>query len=89
MWTCSKTGQWHPAASGTVIGNKRLVRFADATVSSVRVRFTQYRVRPTLAEMGLYSAPPLLSAPTITRDGNGMVTFKVPDGTCAVHARWV
>jgi alpha-L-fucosidase len=76
-------GQWHPAASGTVIGNKRLVRFADATVSRLRIRFTQFRVRPTLAEMGLYLAPPLLSAPTITRDGSGMVTVKVPDGTCA------
>jgi alpha-L-fucosidase len=76
-------GQWHPAASGTVIGNKRLVRFADATVSRFRVRVTQYRLRPTLAEMGLFLAPPLLSAPTITRDGNGNVIIKTQEGAFA------
>ncbi|MGD0464698.1 MAG: alpha-L-fucosidase [Tepidisphaeraceae bacterium] len=76
-------GQWHPAASGTIIGYKRLVRFADATVSKLRIRFTQFRVRPTLASMGLFFAPAVLSAPNITRDANGTVTFKFPEGTCA------
>jgi alpha-L-fucosidase len=76
-------GQWHPAASGTVIGYKRLVRFADANVSGLRIRFTQYRIRPTLAGIGLYFAPAVMSAPKIFRDHNGMVTIKAPDGTCA------
>ena len=75
-------GQWRPAASSTVIGYKRLVRFADANVSKVRIRFTQFRIRPTLASMGLYFAPAILSAPKVTRDTNGIVTIKVPQGTC-------
>jgi alpha-L-fucosidase len=75
-------GQWRPAASSTVIGYKRLVRFADATVSKVRVRFMQFRARPTLASMGLYFAPAIMSAPKITRDADGLVTIKVPEGTC-------
>jgi alpha-L-fucosidase len=76
-------GQWRPAASSTVIGYKRLVRFADATVSKVRVRFTQFRIRPTLASMGLHFAPAIMSAPRIARDANGVVTIKAPEGTCA------
>jgi len=76
-------GNWHPAASCTVIGYKRLVRFADATISGVRIRFTQFRGRPTLASMGLYLAPAILAAPQILRDMNGVVTIKPPDGTCA------
>jgi alpha-L-fucosidase len=76
-------GNWHPAASGTVIGYKRLVRFADATVSQLRIRFTQCRVRPTLAGIGLYFSPAILSAPKVTRDANGVVTIKVPDGALA------
>jgi alpha-L-fucosidase len=64
-------GQWRPAAVGTVIGHKRLMRFADADVSKVRIRLTQFRVRPTLASMGLYFAPAILSGPQVLRDLTG------------------
>jgi alpha-L-fucosidase len=73
-------GQWHPATRGTVIGYKRLARFADATVSKVRVRLTQFRIRPTLEKIGLYLAPAILSAPTIQRGAAGLVTISAPVG---------
>jgi alpha-L-fucosidase len=73
-------GQWRPAASSTVIGHKRLVRFADADVARFRIRFTQFRVRPTLASLELYFAPAVLSAPQVTRDINGVVTIQPPVG---------
>ena len=76
-------GEWRPVASSTVIGYKRLVRFPDATISKFRIRFTQFRVRPTLASVGLYLAPPILLPPKIVRDLDGNVTIKTPDGTCA------
>ena len=76
-------GEWHPAASSTVVGYKRLVRFEDATVEKFRILLTQFRVRPTLASLGLYFAPPILSAPKITRDASGLVTIETPAGTCA------
>jgi alpha-L-fucosidase len=74
-------GQWRSVASSTVIGCKRLVRFDDATFSRMRIRFTQFRIRPTLASMGLYFAPAIVTAPKVTRDANGMVTIHVPQGT--------
>jgi alpha-L-fucosidase len=76
-------GDWHPAASGTTIGYKRLVRFADVTVSKFRVRFTQFRVRPTLANVGLYFAPAVLAGPEIAQKSDGTVTIKPPEGACA------
>ena len=76
-------GDWHPAATGTVIGYKRLVRFSDATVSKLRIRFTQFRVRPTLASIGLYLTPAIIAAPSISRDHNGLVTIVPAEGTCA------
>jgi alpha-L-fucosidase len=76
-------GRWRAAASCTVIGYKRLVRFADTTFSGIRIHFTQYRVRPTLATIGLYFAPSVLSAPRIARDPNGLVTITAPDGAYA------
>jgi alpha-L-fucosidase len=74
-------GQWRPAARSTVIGYKRLVRFADATVSGVRIRLTQFRGRPTLATLGLYFAPAIISAPKVARNADGVVTIQVPQGT--------
>jgi alpha-L-fucosidase len=76
-------GQWQPITTSTVIGYKRLVRFADSTLSKFRIRFTKFRVRPTIAGMGLYFAPALLSPPRIVRDLTGNVTIETPDGTFA------
>jgi alpha-L-fucosidase len=76
-------GEWRPAASSTAIGHKRLLRFEDATISKLRIHLTQFRVRPTLASLGLYFAPAILSPPGILRDLEGMVTIKVAPGTCA------
>lgn len=77
-----ENGQWRPAASGTTIGHKCLLRFDDTTLSKFRVRFTQFRARPTIANMGLYFAPAILSPPRIVRDLHGVVSIKIPPGTC-------
>jgi alpha-L-fucosidase len=76
-------GNWHSIANSTVIGHKRLVRFPDSTISKLRIRFKQFRIRPTLAEIGLYLAPAILSPPTFASDLEGNVTVKTPEGTCA------
>ncbi len=76
-------GQWQHVTGSTVIGHKRLVRFPDANISKLRIRFTNFRVRPTLAGLGLFNAPAVLSEPQISRNINGLVTIKVPEGACA------
>ncbi len=76
-------GEWRTIANGTVIGYKRLLRFPDSTISKLRIRFTQFRVRPTLASLGLYFAPAVLAPPKFVRDVDGNVTITTPDGTCA------
>jgi alpha-L-fucosidase len=76
-------GSWRSAAGGTVIGYKRLVRFADATITGFRVRLTQFRIRPTLSRLGLYFAPAVLSGPRILRDLQGTVSLVAPSGAAA------
>lgn len=76
-------GEWRTVANGTIIGYKRLVRFADCTISRFRIQFHQFRVRPTLASLGLYLAPAILSPPRIVRDLEGNVTIETPEGTFA------
>jgi alpha-L-fucosidase len=78
-----KEGEWQPVANGTTVGYKSLLRFADSTFSRFRIRFTQFRIRPTVSSLGLFFTPPILSAPKITRDSSGMVTIKPPTGTFA------
>jgi enterochelin esterase-like enzyme len=76
-------GGWHPAASSTTIGCKRLVRFTDATISKIRIHFTQFRLRPTLASLGLYFAPAVLAGPHIAQKADGTVTITPPESACA------
>lgn len=85
-WAAGGSG-WRELGSGTTIGYKRLVRAAEPVLSDrVRVRFAAARVRPTLAEFGLYLEPVRLGAPSITRDRAGMVTMKAqPEAGAIVY----
>jgi alpha-L-fucosidase len=50
-------GKWVEFATGTSIGNHRLVRTDYVTTPQVRLRITQSPVGPALAEVGLYAEP--------------------------------
>ena len=52
-----KDGQWVEFASGTSIGNRRLVRGGFITTDKVRLRITQAAACPALAEIALYAEP--------------------------------
>lgn len=73
-WATAGSG-WVEIASGTTIGYKKLSRFPRMQTDRVRVRFIESRVRPTLAEFGLFDEPVMLSPPVIARDRMGMVTI--------------
>ena len=51
-------GSWRMLTRGTTIGARRIVRFAPTQLEAVRVRFDRTLGPPTLAEFGLYLAPP-------------------------------
>jgi alpha-L-fucosidase len=76
-WAVGGSG-WREVASGTTVGYKKLLRIPEENTNRVRIRCLESRVRPTIAEIALYSAPVRLPAPAITRDRNGMVTIIGP-----------
>ena len=47
-------GTWEEAASGTTIGNKRLLRFEPVTASRVRFVIHETRHKPVVSEFGLF-----------------------------------
>jgi len=53
-----KGGTWAEFASGTSIGNCRLVRGEPVTTAKVRLRITQAPVCPALSEIGLFAETP-------------------------------
>ena len=50
-------GQWVPFASGTSIGNHRLIRGPYLNTTQIRLRITQCPVCPALAELGVFAEP--------------------------------
>jgi len=49
--------EWIQSASGTSIGNRRLLRFETVTTPKLRLRITKCPVEPVLSEVGFYLAP--------------------------------
>jgi len=47
-------GQWTKLAAATTIGYKRILAIPETTTDHLRVRFEQFRVAPTVAELDLY-----------------------------------
>ena len=54
VWTDNK---WQEFASGTSIGNCKLVRGKPVTTSKVRLRITQASVCPAISELALFAEP--------------------------------
>ena len=52
-----KDGQWVEFATGTSIGNRRLIRGDYITTDRVRLRITQALVCPALSEIGFFAEP--------------------------------
>lgn len=50
-------GRWIEFATGTSIGNRRLVRTTPVTTAKVRLRITHAAVCPAISELGLYAEP--------------------------------
>ena len=62
-----KDGHWVEFASGSSIGNRRLLRGAAVTTNQVRVRITGCPVCPALSEFGLYQEPVTPPSSNISR----------------------
>ena len=73
-------GTWKRIAGATTVGYKRLRRFDAVTTDRVRLRVTRSRLNPMISEFGLFYAPPILAAPTISRDAKGLVRIAAQPG---------
>lgn len=78
-------GEWLQVAEGTTVGYKNIRRFPMVKSNQLRVRILESRVCPTIAELGIYKAPEMLSNPQIARNKAGMVQISCPTPDPAIH----
>ncbi|MFH1719291.1 MAG: alpha-L-fucosidase [Planctomycetota bacterium] len=51
-------GKWQQIAEGQTVGYKKICRTEDVTTNKIRIRITDSRLCPTIANIALYHAPP-------------------------------
>lgn len=78
-------GQWTEIARETTIGYKRILRLDMTTAEKVRINILDSRACPTISNIGIFKAPPILSAPVINRSRKGLITMTVPDKGPTIH----
>ena len=72
-------GDWKEIAKGTTIGYKRILRFPAVEASKVRFNITASKSCPVISNIGIYSAPVFLNAPSINRNQSGDVSISTND----------
>jgi len=72
-------GIWKEIAKATTIGYKRILRFPSVEAAKVRINITASKSCPVISNIGIYSAPVFLNAPSITRNQSGDITIATND----------
>ncbi|MCK9205923.1 MAG: alpha-L-fucosidase [Salinivirgaceae bacterium] len=72
-------GIWKEIAKGTTIGYKRILRFQAVEATKVRLNISASKSCPVISNIGIYSAPVFLNAPSIARDQSGDISITTND----------
>ena len=70
---------WVAIDTGTTIGYKRILRLEDISTNAVRLTILDAKACPTISNIELYYAEPLLYPPEIKRNKNGVVEIVAAD----------
>lgn len=79
-------GQYKTIASGTTIGNRRMLRFQRVTTDKLRITIEEAKASPLISNIEVYNAAELIVTPVITRSKAGLVTIACPRTTDPVIA---
>ncbi|WP_229379855.1 alpha-L-fucosidase [Fibrella forsythiae] len=76
-----QNGQYQAIATGTTIGNRRILRFPTVTTSKLRISIDEAKASPLIGNIEVYNAPELIVTPVIKRSKEGLVTIACPRTT--------
>jgi alpha-L-fucosidase len=77
-------GRWQSLVTGTTISFSKILRTPTVETDALRLRITAALASPCIASFSAHYQPPLLFAPKIHRDLQGVITLAAADG-CEVH----
>lgn len=72
-------GEWQEVASGTTVGYKKILRFADVTTDRLRLRIPESRLDATVSAVAAHYYAPRPTPVVIEKSGKGIVTLEAPD----------
>ncbi|MCH7227381.1 discoidin domain-containing protein [Haloferula sp. A504] len=76
---------WSEIGSATTVGHKRILLLPETTTDRVRIRITQSRLEPSLANVSLHQGATVVPSPVIgNRDAAGRVAITASGGS-AIH----
>lgn len=78
-------GNWKELAKGTTIGYKRILVFPSVTATQLRLNITDAKNSPLISNIGIYNAPQILTAPSITRNQMGEVKIAAADAESVIY----
>lgn len=83
-WNNSNS-KWELLTKATTIGYKRILRFPTATCQKIRINILESLACPIINNLEIYKAHEELTAPTIERNKDGIVTLKCPTNDPAIY----
>jgi len=78
-------GQWQQLAKETTIGYKRILRFSTVEATQLRLNIIDSKSVPLIANMGVYNAPVVLTAPAIMRNQAGEIIITPGDKEAEIY----
>ena len=72
-------GNWREIAKATTIGYKRILRFPAVKATKVRFTITDSKASPVISNVGIFNAPLILDAPSISRNQKGEILISSCD----------
>lgn len=78
-------GTWKELAQATTIGYKRILLFPTVKATQVRFNITGSKSSPVISNLAIYNAPPVLTAPTITRNKTGDINIGSADKESVIY----
>lgn len=78
-------GNWKELAQQTTIGYKRILIFPTVKASKVRFTILDAKACPLISNIGIFNAPQILTAPSITRNQTGEVSIKADDPESLIY----
>ena len=71
--------EWKLLASQSTIGYKRILVFPTVQATHLRFTITDAKSSPVISNIAVYNAPQVLTAPSISRNKDGVVTIEAAD----------